>query len=63
MKDGSLYNTSLKLLKIVDKDNYGIVIYEAVIHVVYAILTGMFEDKVEYSIFYGTRKKIKPLIF
>ncbi len=55
MTDKKLHNIGLKLLHIVNKDNYTIVIYEAAISVAYSLLTGKFED--DDILFYQTTKK------
>jgi hypothetical protein len=55
MKHNKLHDIGLKLLYIVQKDNYEIVIYEAAISVAYSLLAGKFED--DDIIFYHTTKK------
>lgn len=59
MTDKKLHDIGLKLLHIVEKDNYTIVIYEAAISVSYSLLTGKFED--DDYIFYQTIKKDKSV--
>lgn len=55
MKHNKLHDIGLKLLHIVNKDNYTIVIYEAAISVACNLLTGKFED--DDVLFYQTTKK------
>jgi hypothetical protein len=55
MRHNKLHDIGLKLLHIVQKDDYTIVIYEAAISVAYSLLAGKFED--DDTIFYHTTKK------
>lgn len=55
MRHNKLHDIGLKLLHIVQKDDYTIVIYEAAISVAYSLLTGKFED--DDILFYRTTKK------